>query len=187
MKIFRNIVISLVCIVLLGYAAYKIAYPFVAPVLFDYLVDRNLNAFVKLEQSLTESLEEEETSETSGEPNVAETPVPSQVPEDTQSAVVSQPQATAKPVMEIQPVKTYMGVFSGEHLARALKNISPADKTRIISLCQAAVSTSDILKVSKMMLQDGLTKEQQKYIENYLRDHLPNSHKQEILDILSKY
>ncbi|MBO5409234.1 MAG: hypothetical protein J6A61_07565 [Clostridia bacterium] len=95
--------------------------------------------------------------------------------------------AGEKPDTDIQAVKTTMGVFSGEHLARALKNMSPKDKTRIISLCQSAVSTSDILKVSKMMMQDGLTKEQQKYIENYLRDNLSVPNKREILEILKKY
>ena len=92
-----------------------------------------------------------------------------------------------KPDTDIQSVKTTMGVFSGAHLARALKNMSPADKTRIISLCQSAVSASDILKVSKMMMQDGLTKDQQKYIENYLRDNLSVPAKREILEILQKY
>ncbi len=195
MKILRRILLILLCVILVGYLAYKIAYPYVAPVLFDYLVDTNLDAFIKLEQSLSESLEEEpgdqpivsDTNPSSGEEDtspVDATPAPDQQPVGEGTVV---PAGTSKPDTTIQSVKTTMGVFSGEHLARALKNMSPADKTRIISLCQSAVSTSDILKVSKMMLQDGLTKEQQKYIENYLRDNLAVESKREILEILQQY
>ncbi|MBP3448800.1 MAG: hypothetical protein J6K51_07260 [Clostridia bacterium] len=191
MKVFRKILVILICIVVLGYAGYKIAYPYVAPLLFDYLVEHNLDAFVKLEQSLTESVGNEPTAtpmpDSSEEGSPVESPLPTDTSDVSQPQVTAQPKQTPKPEMEIQAVKTTMGVFSGEHLARALKNISPKDKTRIISLCQSAVSTSDILKVSKMMLQDGLTKEQQKYIENYLRDNLSVPEKREILEILKQY
>lgn len=199
MKILKRILIILICLILVGYLAYKIAYPYVAPILFDYIVDTNLDAFVKLEQSLSESLDS--APETEAEPSdpvttaspegeelpTDETPAPDTQPDDKKPVASATPAGTPKPDTSIQAVKTTMGVFSGEHLARALKNMSPADKTRIISLCQSAVSTADILKVSTMMLQDGLTKEQQKYIENYLRDNLSVEYKREILEILKQY
>lgn len=194
MKVLKRIILILVCIVFVGYLAYKIAYPYVAPILFDYIVDTNLDAFVKLEQSLSDSLDQEPETKPSDpaataspdeeETPAGETPAPVTQPDSKQSTT---PAGTPKPDTSIQAVKTTMGVFSGEHLARALKNMSPADKTRIISLCQSAVSTADILKVSKMMLQDGLTKEQQKYIENYLRDNLSVENKRQILEILQQY
>ncbi|MBQ7951044.1 MAG: hypothetical protein IJ278_04925 [Clostridia bacterium] len=194
MKIVKRILIILVCILIAGYAIYKIAYPYVAPILFDYIVETNLDAFVKLEKSLSESLEPEEThtpsvpdeKEPQTEQTDEENPQPIDEPSEPNTPS-AKPAPTKKPEMEIQSVKTTMGVFTGEHLARALKNISPKDKTRIISLCQSAVSASDILKVSKMMLQDGLSKEQQKYIENYLRDNLSVPSKREILEILKQY
>ena len=194
MKIVKRILIILVCIIVAGYAIYKIAYPYVAPILFDYIVETNLDAFVKLEKSLSESLEPEGTPvpavSDAKENTVGQTSEenPQSAGEHSDADTPSvQPTPTKKPDMEIQAVKTTMGVFTGEHLARALKNISPKDKTRIISLCQSAVSASDILKVSKMMLQDGLSKEQQKYIENYLRDNLSVPSKREILEILKQY
>ena len=190
MKIVKRILIILVCIIVAGYAIYKIAYPYVAPILFDYIVETNLDAFVKLEESLSESLEPEGTP-VPAVSDKKENTVGQTSEENPQLAGehsdADQPTPTKKPDMEIQAVKTTMGVFTGEHLARALKNISPKDKTRIISLCQSAVSASDILKVSKMMLQDGLSKEQQKYIENYLRDNLSVPSKREILEILKQY
>lgn len=214
MRIVNRILLVLVCLILVGFLTYKIAYPYVAPLVFDYIVDHNLNAFIKLEQSLTESLTEEalqtESQTDSQQVSSPETTEPdsgeadsSKKDQNTDSGEISpgepatekteltadskQDPVTEKPNTDIQSVKTTMGVFSGEHLARALKNMSPKDKTRIISLCQNAVSTSDILKVSKMMMQDGLTKDQQKYIENYLRDNLSVPDKREILEILKKY
>ncbi len=268
LKIVGRIFLILICLILAGYLAYKIAYPYVAPMVFDYIVDHHMDAFVKLEQSLFESLDQLEISgesepqsdgdsgESSGEvdsgslttaDDSAKTDEFSQSNESekTDSATDSKPSGNGKGTQkektsgsdktgqsetssgsknsaskqpskdsisqktetgavvpssqsedasandknntEIQSVKTTMGVFSGAHLARALKNMSPADKTRIISLCQSAVSTADILKVTKMMMQDGLTKDQQKYIENFLRDNLSVPYKREILEILQKY
>lgn len=192
MKVLKRIILIILCVVLVGYLAYKIAYPYVAPILFDYIVDTNLDAFMKLEEALSDSLEgEAQPTPPPADPDAPEGEAPEATPTPSSNSgggqEPSSPQATPKPDTTIQSVKTTMGVFSGEHLARALKNMSPADKTRIISLCQSAVSTSDILKVSKMMLQDGLTKEQQKYIENYLRDNLAVEAKREILEILKKY
>lgn len=224
MKILKRILIIVICLVLLGYLAYKIAYPYVAPMVFDYVVEHHMDAFIKLEQSLSESLGEMDSMEpgtqNEGEkPSVEEAKNPSdeisnqegdapeadsKTPSDKKASTGTSSDnktpttgetkpsdatedTTQKPNTDIQSVKTTMGVFSGEHLARALKNMTPQDKTRIIALCQSAVSTSDILKVTKMMMQDGLTKEQQKYIENYLRDNLSVPHKREILEILQKY
>lgn len=194
MKVLKKIFLILLCIILVGYLAYKIAYPYVAPVLFDYLVETNLDAFVKLEQSLSDSLEAEQNTQSTDSSSDLEGADPTdgtvatdQQPDSDGASKPPAPAKTPKPDTTIQAVKTTKGVFTGEHLTRALKNMSPEDKTRIISLCQSAVSTSDILKVSKMMLQDGLTKEQQKYIENYLRDNLSVPAKEEILAIIKKY
>lgn len=186
MKVIKRIFLILLILILVGYGAYKILYPYVAPILFDYLVDHNLEAFMKLEQSLEASLPEEETPLPSSPPAPEAAPEPSVEP-SPEASIKSTVQPTKKPNTEIQTVKTTLGTFTGEHLARALKNMSPVDKTRIISLCQSAVSASDILKVSKMMTQEGLTAEQQKYIENYLRDNLSVPAKTEILEILKKY
>ncbi len=197
MKLFKKILIIIVCVIFVGFLAYKIAYPFVAPLVFDYIVEHHMDAFVKLEKSLEESLEEstppadeplqEEGEQPPEEPTTSVEEHGSHQPEHSPATGKKPPASTPKPDTEIQAVKTTMGVFSGEHLARALKNMSPQDKTRIISLCQSAVSTADILKVSSMMMKDGLTKEQQKYIENYLRDNLSVEYKREILEILKTY
>ena len=186
MKAIKRVFLILLILILAGYGAYKILYPYVAPIVFDYLVDHNLEAFMKLEQSLEASLPEEEAPIPSASPTAQATPEPSVEP-SPDASIKPSVQPTKKPNTDIQTVKTTLGTFTGEHLARALKNMSPADKTRIISLCQSAVSASDILKVSKMMTQDGLTADQQKYIENYLRDNLSVPAKKEILEILKTY
>lgn len=196
MKILRNILIVLLVLVVLGYAAYKIAYPYVAPMIFDYIVEHNADAFLKLEQSLSESIPQEpaeEESPAAEAPKEAETPEETPQPEESAqpknqpTPTLEQPSKETKSNTEVQTVKTTMGEFSGEHLLRALKNMSPADKTRIISLCQSAVPASEILKTGKMFMQEGLSAGQQKYIENYLRDNLSVPAKREILEILKRY
>ena len=189
LKILSRILIVLVILLLVGYAAYKIAYPYVAPLVFDYLVDRNSDMFEKLEESLEAAVEPEETPLPDAALKPEETP---SVEEGTQSSPVTETTLTPtptpkKPNTDIQTVHTTMGDFTGAHLVRALKNISPADKTRIISICQQAVSMSDIATVTQILTQDGLTVQQQKFIENYLRDNLSVPAKREILTILKKY
>ncbi len=193
LRILRNILITLVILILVLCIAWKIAFPYIAPMIFDYLVERNAEMFLKLEESLVAELDED--------PNY--TDIPLQAPPDTEQipgeesseSDVLPEDATApsstdqpqKPDTTIQTVHTTMGDFTGPQLVRALKNISPADKTRIIEICQNAVSMSDILTVSQILTQDGLTADQQKFIENYLRDNLSVSDKREILTILQKY
>ncbi len=192
LKIAKRILITLVILILAGCAVYHFAYPYVAPIVFDYLVDRNAEMFVQLEESLETTLEpaQEDTEEPALVPGGEQTA--DDTPEET-PAVVSpdatpSPTATPKkPNTEIQTVHTTMGDFTGAHLVRALKNISPADKTRIISICQQAVSMSDMMTVSQILMSDGLSVDQQKYIENYLRDNLSVPAKREILTILQKY
>lgn len=191
MKLFwkhtKRIVITLIVLLLVGLAVYRFAYPYVAPILFDYLVDRNADMFVKLEESLEANLDtapadSQEPALVPEEPPLEETPeivFPDEPPKTTT--------APKKPNTEIQTVHTTMGDFTGAHLVRALKNISPQDKTRIISICQQAVSMSDMMTVSQILMSDGLTVDQQKYIENYLRDNLSVPAKREILTILQKY
>ena len=61
MKLFwkhtKRIVITLIVLLLVGFAVYRFAYPYVAPILFDYLVDRNADMFVKLEEALEANLD----------------------------------------------------------------------------------------------------------------------------------
>lgn len=191
LKILRRIVITLLILCLVGYIAYQIAYPYIAPMVFDYLVDRNAQMFVKLEESLEATLEPDSTEELQTPSPVVDEENPEDSSEASHGSKTEQtPGATTppkKPNTEIQTVHTTMGDFTGEHLIRALKNISPADKTRIITLCQQAVSMSDIATVTQILTQDGLTVDQQKFIENYLRDNLSNPAKEEILRILQKY
>lgn len=172
---------------------WKTAYPHVAPMVFDYLVERNAQMFVKLEESLEEALPEAEDTEVPSVETVQDSEQPSteKSPDMVQPDGGDSPSApetpSKKPNTDVQTVHTTMGDFTGQHLIRALKNISPADKTRIIAICQKAVSMSDIVTVSQLFSQEGLTPEQQKYIENYLRDNLSVPDKREILEILQKY
>ncbi len=193
LKITKRIVITLVILILVGCAVYHFAYPYVAPILFDYLVDRNADMFVKLEESLEAAVDAPEPTapeetplpeEEGGAPDAPEAIEPDDSKKDSPK---STPNPTKKPNTEIQTVHTTMGDFTGVHLVRALKNISPQDKTRIISICQQAVSMSDMMTVSKILVTDGLTVDQQKFIENYLRDNLSVPAKREILTILQKY
>ena len=193
-KVLRRILVVLVILLLVGYAAYKIAYPYVAPMVFDYLIDRNADMFVKLEASLEAAVEPEVTQEPEAVPPQAEQPLAddtkpqeSDPSEPKNSATPTPAPAAKKPNTDIQTVHTTMGDFTGAHLVRALKNISPADKIRIITICQQAVSMSDIVTVTQILTQDGLTADQQKFIENYLRDNLSVPAKREILTILKKY
>ncbi len=191
LKILKRTVITLVILFLVGYIAYRVAYPYVAPMVFDYLVERNAQMFVQLEESLEATLEPDSTEET----QLPSSSVDAEDPEDSseesnESETEQAPVPTTppkKPNTEIQTVHTTMGDFTGAQLVRALKNISPADKTRIISICQQAVSMSDIATVTQILTQDGLTVDQQKYIENYLRNNLSVPSKREILEILQKY
>ena len=191
LKILRRIVITLLILCLVGYIAYQIAYPYIAPMVFDYLVDRNAQMFVKLEESLEATLEPDSTEESktfSQESNAGDSTESSKASDGSETK--QEPVATTPPKKtntEIQTVHTTMGDFTGVQLVRALKNISPVDKTRIITLCQQAVSMSDIATVTQILTQDGLTVDQQKYIENYLRNNLSVPAKREILEILQKY
>lgn len=193
LKIIRRTIITILILILVGYVAFQIAYPYIAPIIFDYLVDRNAQMFLKLEESLESELVGVTESVTVPEdtPPEAEGALPdvSPPPESSEEIPVATavPAPTPKPNTEIQTVHTTMGDFTGAQLVRALKNISPADKTRIISICQSAVSMSDMLTVTQILTQDGLTVEQQKFIENYLRDNLSVPAKREILEILQKY
>ena len=67
MKVLKRILIVLICLIIVGFLAYKILYPYVAPMVFDYIVDHNIDAFVKLEQSLSDSLLTEDLSGEEGE------------------------------------------------------------------------------------------------------------------------
>ena len=193
LKVLKRIVITLLILLVVGYIAYRVAYPYVAPIVFDYLVEKNADMFVQLEKSLEASVQTDTPDESESSPLPADGETSEEQPALTpseESAPKKEPVATAapkKPNTDIQTVHTTMGDFTGAHLVRALKNISPADKTRIISICQQAVSMSDIAKVTQILTQDGLTVEQQKFIENYLRDNLSVPAKREILEILQKY
>lgn len=190
LKILSRILIVVVILLLVGYVAYKIAYPYVAPMVFDYLVDRNADMFAKLEESLEAAVETTDPAPPEVTPSLQEDPPLSDEAElktAEQTGQSATPAPTQKPNTDIQTVHTTMGDFTGAHLVRALKNISPVDKTRIISICQQAVSMSDIATVTKILTQDGLTVDQQKFIENYLRDNLSVPAKREILTILKKY
>lgn len=206
LKILRNILITVVILVVVLCIAWKIAFPYIAPMIFDYLVDKNAEMFLRLEESLLEDfsdypVEEIPVGEAPPDTEQAGTQdaVTNEAGEDssgeaaaesTQVAPTTAPAPTAppnRPNTTIQTVHTTMGDFTGPQLVRALKNISAADKTRIIEICQNAVSMSDMLTVSKILTQDGLTVEQQKFIENYLRDNLSVPDKREILTILQKY
>ena len=186
LKILKRTVVTLLILFLVGYIAYQIAYPYIAPMIFDYLVDKNAQMFVQLEQSLEATIETEDGENTTPPPDSGE-PSEEEPKEEEAEQMPAATTPSKKPNTEIQTVHTTMGDFTGAHLVRALKNISPADKTRIISICQQAVSMSDIAMVTQILTQDGLTTDQQKYIENYLRDNLSVPDKREILEILQKY
>ena len=193
LRILRNILITLIILIVVLCIAWKIAFPYIAPMIFDYLVDRNAEMFLKLEESLVAELDEDPAytdTPSQAPPNTEQLPGEKPEESDAPSGETTTPSPTAepqKPDTTIQTVHTTMGDFTGPQLVRALKNISPADKTRIIEICQNAVSMSDILTVSQILTQDGLTADQQKYIENYLRDNLSVPDKREILTILQKY
>jgi hypothetical protein len=176
--IFSIIIASL--IVLIG-AYYYFAY-IVPPKVFDYFIEKNIEAVRGLEKDIEKNAEK--GLETEIEKNIIKQ-------EEKGNNNIKKPESSSAPEQTSQPTpqyeaKTSIGSFSNADLLRAMKNISPSDKAKIIGILKAGVPSSQIPKFAAMA-KDGLDIEEKKYIENYMRANLPNSSKQQILNIISKY
>lgn len=181
MKKLRIFVCVMVVILVVGFAVYKVGYNTLAPMVFDYIVEKNPEAILglgggKLENEKTEAENKnDETSvnnETEKEENKENEAEKKEEEKETESNFYS--------------TNTSIGTLTTADLARVLKRISPADKTRIISICKSAVAAKDMPRFAKMA-KGGMTSADYAYAESYLRASLTASQKQEILNIVKKY
>ena len=82
--------------------------------------------------------------------------------------------------------ETYIGVLTPHDLAKVIKSISPADKTRIITICKSVVSASDMPRFASMATK-GMKGDDYSFAESYLRSRLSPNQKKEIMEIVRKY
>lgn len=175
-KIYLIVIVSIIALVG-GYYYFTYIVP---PKVFDYFIEKNIDTIKGLENDIIKS---EKKAEEIIEKNIImkEENNTTQKKPDNETA----PDATLPPSQQYE-AKTSIGSFSNADLLRAMKNISPSDKAKIIGILKAGVPSSQIPKFAAMA-KDGLDTEEKKYIENYMRATLPNSSKQEILTIILKY
>lgn len=167
-------------LIVLGFSLYKVLYNMFAPVLFDMVVGRNPEAILQLgemdskeEKEITTS-EKEEIKE--GKEEKEENREEKEKEEKEEKPEKSQNYAT----------ETYIGVLTTKDLATVIKSISPADKTRIITICKSVVSASDMPRFARMATK-GMKGDDYSFAEGYLRARLSPNQKKEIMEIVRKY
>ena len=183
MKKHKKLKIWLLVILLLlvvGFSSYKVLYNKLAPVVFDMVVGRNPEAIFKLgelgkeeETSITLEKEEEETEKSEK----------SETKEDEEETKEEKKESAKS---ETYSTETYIGVLTTHDLAVVIKSISPADKTRIITICKSVVSASDMPRFARMATK-GMKGDDYSFAEGYLRARLSPAQKKEIMEIVRKY
>lgn len=188
-------------IVIVCAVAYKPAYNYIAPKIFDYVVEDNLDKLISvddIEKSVEKNLEKNENvekksddlkepSETNAEPEKKE----DEKVGENKGEIKSKSKASANsPLNEnnengIYKSKTSAGVFDENDLSSIAKRLTPADKTQIISIVQSCISAGDYPDLARRA--KNLNHENMAYLESYLRSHMSASAKQQILNIVTKY
>ena len=198
-KPLKIVLIVIVAIVVLVAVLYKPMYNYIAPKVFDYLLEDNLD---KLIVSLETKDDNEDKTEESSEIRNENTEIEesTEIPKGEESEnkegqgeneTKSKSKASANsPLNEnnvngVYKSKTSAGVFDENDLANIAKRISPADKTKIISIVQSCISPGDYPDLAKRA--KNLNHENMAYLESYLRSHMSGAMKKQILDIVVKY
>lgn len=193
-----RIAVSLIVgIIVLLFAAYKITYNSLAPMVFDYIMQKNPEAFLKIDEIAGADGETgDENGETDSENADGENGNKSENGENKDNGGNNNSSGNKNGGNASEnkesggkngySTHTSIGNLSSADLAKVIKNISPSDKTRIISICKSSVSAADMPRFAKMA-KNGMTSEDWAYAERYLRSSLSASQKQEILNIIKKY
>lgn len=202
LKITLSVVFGLL---IFGYALYKVSFNALAPVVFDYIVSKNPDAFLKLGDEFqssdtsesnaskadgiagnaeqeNESSENDKNSENSDEKKAENDKKSKKNGKNSDEKVNSGGKATEKGYS----TETYIGTLTTADMSTVIRNISSADKTRIIAICKSVVAAGDMPRFAKMATQ-GMSGDDYAYAESYLRSHLSNSQKKEIMEIVRKY
>lgn len=175
----------LLLLIVLGFSLYKILYNMLAPVLFDMVVGKNPQAILQLGEM---DDEEKETAEPNKE-EIKESKEEKEKTEETKEENKKEEKAQEEKKPEKPQnytTETYIGVLTTHDLATVIKKISPADKTRIISICKSVVSASDMPRFARMATK-GMQGDDYSFAEGYLRARLSPSQKKEIMEIVRKY
>ena len=184
MKKLRIFICVIVAVAVAGFAIYKVAYNTLAPMVFDYIVEKNPEAILGLGGGKLQKETSEADKETDEPVKNEET---KKEEENTEKEEKNEPKEEEKQdESTFYSTNTSIGTLTTADLARVLKRISPADKTRIISICKSAVAAKDMPRFAKMA-KGGMTSADYAYAESYLRASLSASQKQEILNIVKKY
>lgn len=183
LKITLSVIVG---IIVLLFALYKVSYNALAPMVFDFVVSKNPEALLKLDEMAEEPAVSQENTESventekeNVEPETKEETKPAE--NNTASKTTEQPKSN-----KVYSTETYIGTLTTADMAHVIKTISSADKTRIISICKSVVAASDMPRFAKMATQ-GMSGDDYAYAESYLRIHLSPVQKQEIMEIVRKY
>lgn len=209
LKITLSVVFGLL---IFGYALYKVSFNALAPVVFDYIVSKNPDAFLKLGDGEIQSSdiseggsEADESKEVSGQEDKNSEDDKNSEKNDEKNAKKSEKKAEndkkskkndknsdektasgGKTAEKGYTTETYIGTLTTADMSTVIRNISSADKTRIIAICKSVVAAGDMPRFAKMATQ-GMSGDDYAYAESYLRSHLSNSQKKEIMEIVRKY
>ena len=174
LKITLSVIVG---IAVLLFAAYKLSYNTLAPMVFDFIVGKNPETLLKLEEMEIEETEEVTEEEPAKEEETEVEKEPEQKPAETKKSTQEN---------QVYSSETDIGILTTNDLAHVIKVISPADKTRIITICKSVVSASDMPRFARMATQ-GMQGDDYAFTESYLRARLSAAQKIEILNIVRKY
>ncbi len=177
------IVIAVLCAV--GTILYKPVYNVVAPIVFDEFVAKNLDKLLNSEEDTKEAITDEKEEASLEDEDIKE----EKTDENEEKKEEGNSQNSGKDGKNddgLYSTKTTVGVYTEHDLSYLMKVISPQDKTRIISILQSCVASSDYPDMARRV-SDGLDNNDMAYIESYLRARMTIPQKQAILDIVDKY
>jgi hypothetical protein len=156
----------------------KIGYDIYAPKVFDYIVEKNINA---LQDTLIEKADDIETLISDAEKKARE----ENAREETAETPDSSGGTPAKPPSSPEKPKSVRGLSTAE-LLNIFKNMSSKDKARVISIARSNIPVADIPKFTAMMTE-GATSENVKFIKDYFFTKFPASAQEEIFKIFAGY
>ncbi len=198
LKVILSVIIVVAVLVVAGVILYKPVYNYVAPKIFDEFVAKNLDKLIASDE--VEENENKDNTEIKTDEKTEEKTDPESISgneeEKEADKVTKKPENKSKasansPLNEnnkdgIYKTKTTVGVYTETDLAYLIRVISPADKTRIITILKSCVAAADYPDMARRV-GDGLDNADMAYIESYLRARMTIPQKQEILDIVKKY
>lgn len=210
LKITLSVVFGLL---IFGFALYKVSFNALAPVVFDYIVSKNPDALLKLggeeiqstdagneasseadgskgsTEEENESSEGDKNSKKNDEKNAKKSEKNTENDKKSKKNDKNSDEKTGsggKTTEKGYTTETYIGTLTTADMSTVIRNISSADKTRIIAICKSVVAAGDMPRFAKMATQ-GMSGDDYAYAESYLRSHLSNSQKKEIMEIVRKY